>query len=116
MAWSGSPHGAASAQLGPDEMLDPECQRCHAPLFDPDDPVMSAEVAVACEACHGPGSVYSDLAVMIDPLKRDAAGLRDGRGLCRDCHSPYHGDHVEFEIATERSRIHPAPAIRKTLH
>ena len=97
-------------------MIDRECKRCHAPFFDPDHPVLSMETAVACEACHGPGSVYSSLAVMIDPLKRLEAGLRDGQQSCQGCHAPEHADHIEIDLIEESRRVHPAPALRRAPH
>ena len=76
--------------------------------------MLSAEVAVACEACHGPGSAYSSLAVMIDPLKRSNAGLLAGREACQNCHNPQHANHVERDLASGSTRVHPAPPIRTT--
>jgi hypothetical protein len=115
-AWSASPHGVATAALDLDERVDTACKPCHAPLFDPDHPVMSSEDAVGCEACHGPGSVYSILAVMIDPLKREGAGIREGRQACPECHNPEHADHIERDFANEMRRVHQAPAIRQVQH
>ncbi len=111
-SWTLSPHASADTALSEEQKLDAGCQRCHAPLYDLDHLVLNAEVAVACEACHGPGSAYSSLAVMIDPLKRRNAGLRDGRQACRGCHNPGHAHHVERDLAIAGRRVHPAPSIR----
>jgi len=111
-AWSLSPHARADTALGEEQQLDPACQRCHAPLPDMDHTVLNTEDAVACETCHGPGSAYSDLAVMIDPLKRREAGLLDAGQSCRGCHNSGHSDHVERNLGAESRRVHPAPPIR----
>jgi hypothetical protein len=111
-AWVLSPHASADTALSEEQSLEAGCQRCHSPLFDLDHPVMSAEVAVSCEVCHGPGSAYSSLSVMIDPLKRAAAGLQNGRQACRGCHNPGHAHHVERDLVIEGDRVHPAPSIR----
>ncbi len=115
-AWALSPHASSDTALNEEQVLEPGCQRCHAPLYDLDHPVLSAEVAVACEACHGPGSAYSSLAVMIDPLKREAAGLQDGRQACRGCHNPGHAHHVERDLVGESANVHSAPSIRTIPH
>ena len=115
-AWTLSPHASADTALSEDQKLDPECQRCHAPLYDPDHPLLNAEIAVPCEACHGPGSAYSGLAVMIDPLKRGAAGLQDGRQACGACHNQGHAHHVERDLVGESNHVHPAPSIRTDPH
>ncbi len=111
-AWALNPHARAGTALSERQNLDPGCQRCHAPLYDLDHPVLSTEVAVSCEACHSPGSAYSSLAVMIDPLKRRDAGLRDGQQACLGCHNPEHAHHVERDLLLEGNRVHPAPPIR----
>ena len=111
-AWALSPHASADTALSEDQKVDPDCQRCHAPLYDPDHPVLNTEAAASCEACHGPGSAYSSLAVMIDPLKRGAAGLQDGQRACRGCHNPEHAHHVERDLVVEGARVHSAPSIR----
>lgn len=114
--WSHGPHARPVLARDLDQMLEPACKRCHAPLYDPDHPALISEVAVGCEACHGPGSEYSDLAVMIDPLKRSEAGLLEGQGSCESCHRPVHENHVELDLRAAALNIHPAPSIRRAPH
>ena len=45
--WALSPHASADTALSEGQKLEPGCQRCHAPLYDLDHPVLSAEVAVS---------------------------------------------------------------------
>lgn len=62
---------------------------CHEVQFD--SWAKSAHAArkppLDCEACHGPGSGYSPMAVMKDPAKARAAGLvMPDKSFCSQCH------------------------------
>jgi hypothetical protein len=99
-AWESSPHGRAAAVLSFEQTLDPQCAPCHLP----DEGVL--DDGVGCEACHGPGSAYAELDIMIDPLKRTAAGLRDASEACGLCHNPGHPFHVERDLQAAAATIH----------
>ena len=73
---------------------------CHVPDED------AFETGVGCEACHGPGSAYAALDIMIDDLKRRAAGLQDAASSCSYCHNPGHPFHVERDLAAAARTIH----------
>lgn len=101
-AWERTRHARAAEPLDFDQRLSPECQPCHLPYDE-------VESGVGCEACHGPGSAYSPLAVMIDPYKRDRAGLEDPAAGCVECHNPRHPFHRERDLEAGASRVHPVP-------
>ncbi len=100
-AWEASPHAGSAAELTLEQTFDPECAPCHVPDAD------AFEAGVGCEACHGPGSEYTALDVMIDDLKRRAAGLQPAVGNCALCHNPGHSFHVERDLAAAARTIHP---------
>jgi hypothetical protein len=100
--WRQSPHGKSAEVMTFEQSFDSTCTPCHIPdegVFDN---------GVGCEACHGPGSAYADLDVMIDPFKREAAGLQTARDNCAYCHNPGHPFHVERDLEVEAGRIHRA--------
>lgn len=99
-AWERSPHALAAEVLTFEQTFDPDCAPCHVP----DGGML--DTGVGCEACHGPGSAYAELDVMIDPLKRQAAGLRAAGESCAFCHNPGHPFHVERDLEAEAGRIH----------
>ena len=81
----------------------PECASCHQP------DASAFEDGVGCEACHGPGSAYAELDVMIDPFKSRAAGLQEADESCAYCHNPSHAFHVERDLHAAARAIHPRP-------
>jgi len=100
-AWQQSPHALSTANLTFAQTVDPECTACHVPDAD------AFEQGVGCEACHGPGSAYAELDIMIDPFKGRAAGLLEAGESCAYCHNPGHDFHVERDLRAEARRIHP---------
>ncbi len=98
--WMGRTHAAATDPLTANERFDASCQVCHEPAFD------DFQRGVGCESCHGPGSAYADLDVMVDPLKRAAAGLWKPEDTCAYCHNPGHPFHVERDLEAEAKLIH----------
>lgn len=100
LEWQTSPHARSAADLTFEQKVDPDCEPCHVP------DASAFEDGVGCEACHGPGSEYTALDVMIDDLKRRAAGLQDARGNCTYCHNPGHPFHVERDLEAGARAIH----------
>ena len=111
-SWTTSRHALAGETLSIREKFDPDCVPCHVP------DTVAFEDGVGCEACHGPGSAYADLDVMIDPLKSRAAGLQEAGSTCVFCNNPGHDFHVELDLPSAARRIHtsggePRPAARQ---
>jgi hypothetical protein len=74
-SWTATPHAAAASGL------EERCLPCHATGE-------KSLPGVQCEACHGPGSDYSQPEVMIDPEKASMAGLvRPSIVVCERCHA-----------------------------
>jgi len=105
-SWADSTHALAAEKLTSQQKFDPACVRCHVPDS------AAFEDGVGCEACHGPGSAYADLDVMIDPLKSVAAGLQEPGATCVYCHNAGHDFHVERDFPAAARRVHsPGGAI-----
>jgi len=81
-SWKEGPHARALEALPDRSRSDRRCLSCHAP------DLASGVAAVSCEACHGPGAVYSARYVMRDPELARAVGLADpGEKACLACHT-----------------------------
>ena len=93
-AWRASPHARAREVLPERSRADRRCLSCHAPDLD------EGIAGVSCEACHGPGRVYSAPYVMRDPELARAVGLADpGERACTGCHTDSTPSLVRFEYA-----------------
>jgi len=91
-AWHASPHARARETLPERSRNDRRCLSCHAP--DGDDGL----AGVSCEACHGPGRLYSAPYVMRDPELAHAVGLAEpGEKTCAACHTESTPSLVRFE-------------------
>ncbi len=94
---------ARDMQVPGDPQESDRCLECHSSgagepagrFMEGFDPVQG----VQCESCHGAGSEYLDEAVMLDPVSRAEAGLREvDRETCVRCHTPgIHGHDFDFE-------------------
>jgi len=90
----------------------PECLKCHAPLAEKA-PELAAE-GVTCEVCHGPGSNYKKLNVMMNHDEAVKNGLiaytsaDDIKARCLTCHSNANGKTFDFAAAWELVK-HPKP-------
>jgi hypothetical protein len=109
-AWRFSPHARARDVLPERSRNDRRCLGCHAP--DQDDGIAAG---VTCEACHGPGRVYSAPYVMRDPELARLVGLTDpGERTCAGCHTESTPSLVRFEYARKLPLIRhweePAPS------
>lgn len=108
-AWKASPHAHARESLGDRHANEPRCLSCHAP--DAEDGLLAG---VTCEACHGPGRMYSASYVMRDPELARAVGLvQPGAKTCAACHTEATPSLVRFDFARKLPLIRhwdePAP-------
>jgi hypothetical protein len=79
--WSASAHASALDTAKAADGFSPDCLKCHATNDGESMP------GVQCEACHGPGSEYWPIPVMIDRQKAVAVGLLvQDQKLCDTCH------------------------------
>jgi len=74
-----------------DVLTSPICLGCHSTASDAEnwerDKGFHLEDGVQCERCHGPGSEYSDPAIMADREAAVRAGLRiPDKDYCMNCH------------------------------
>lgn len=92
-SWEATPHATAHDKLEGDDANNPECLQCHTTgMGKPGGFVSRAEtpklLGVQCEACHGPGSDYSDKELMKDRDASVAAGLViPDAATCQGCHN-----------------------------
>lgn len=79
--WSQSAHAEATKNAKAAPGFEARCLACHATTPD------GALEGVQCEACHGPGSQYWPIPVMMHRDKSVAAGLvLPALGMCNRCH------------------------------
>jgi hypothetical protein len=91
-AWRASPHARARESLPERDRNDRRCLTCHAP------DLADGLAGVSCEACHGPGRLYSARHVMRDPELARALGLVDpGERTCAACHTESTPSLVRFD-------------------
>lgn len=105
--WFRSKHASSYASLGEAGAVEiarlsgidvnpfdsPVCLKCHTTASDVEawqrDETFLLEDGIQCEYCHGPGSEYSDAAVMADGEAAMKAGLQmPGEDFCLVCHMP----------------------------
>ncbi len=90
-----------------------QCLGCHAPLAAKA-PDLKSE-GVTCEVCHGPGSDYKKLNIMMDRAKAVQNGLvlyPDAGAIqahCLKCHQTAHGKFFDFKSAWDAIK-HYVPA------
>lgn len=116
-AWAASPHAAAMARLGPKEVSDPGCVRCHATgaasPVPADAPVTAWRVdeSVGCEACHGPGDAH----VKANGAKGTIEGLGDDcpvcviEAVCTTCHTRKWDPDWDLDVALPKVGHAPKP-------
>ena len=115
--WVGSKHATACSALKPEEASKAECAPCHTTGFAMKaDAVVSAEAAVGCESCHGPGSLYAAKGVKDKKaFKADPEGSRKAwiaaglviptEATCTGCHNEKSPTFKGFEAATAMAAI-----------
>jgi hypothetical protein len=93
-AWRDSAHARSLESLPERSRKDRRCLSCHAP------DVEEGISGVACESCHGGGSLYSAAYVMRDPELARLVGLQDpGEKTCLACHTESAPSLQRFEYA-----------------
>jgi len=98
--WKVSPHARARDILPERHRNDAHCLACHAPQAD------DGFSGVGCEACHGPGRLYTARYVMRDAELARALGLVDpGEKACLACHTDSTPSLVRFEYARKVALI-----------
>lgn len=105
----------AAAKGIADPQKAPECLRCHvagygAPAAKLTDKYKIDE-GVSCEACHGPGGDYWQMAVMKDLAKAEAAGLvLPNENTCKGCHNAEGPTFKGFDYKAMLAQVaHPNP-------
>jgi hypothetical protein len=92
--WRIGPHARSVDGLPPQSRKDQRCLSCHSPDAD------EGLSAVTCEACHGPGRIYSAPYVMRDPeLARLVGMVEPGEKICLACHGESAPSLVKLEYA-----------------
>ncbi len=92
--WRMGPHARAFDALPEQHRRDPRCLSCHSPDAE------EGLSGISCEACHGPGQLYSAPYVMRDPELARLVGLVDpGEKACLSCHGESTPSLVRFEYA-----------------
>ena len=99
----------AQASDAPDN---PECLKCHAPLFEKA-PELKEE-GISCEVCHGPGSAYKKLSVMKSREESAKNGLivygstEAIKKQCLTCHKDAHDKPFDVKATWDKIK-HPVP-------
>jgi hypothetical protein len=91
-SWAETGHAGAFSTLKGDDRGNANCLECHTTGFGAGGYGSEARMPdlsnVQCEACHGPGSLYSFPTVMLDPELSMRAGLVPVDSLsCITCHN-----------------------------
>jgi len=96
----------------PDAPENPDCLKCHSPLFEK--AADFKEEGVTCEFCHGPGSAYKKLSVMKNQEEAVKSGLivygsvDAVKKQCLSCHENAHDKPFDFAATWEKIK-HPVP-------
>ena len=91
-SWMETAHARALSALTGEAAENVNCLQCHTTGFGAGGYGSGAQTPdlsnVQCEACHGPGSLYSFSSVMLKPELRARAGLVAADSLrCVTCHN-----------------------------
>lgn len=89
--WLNDSHSKAMNSLSETEKQDPKCLKCHSTFYSVDETLrltITKEEGVSCESCHGPGSIYKNMAIMKDKTKSIENGLViPTKEVCIKCHN-----------------------------
>lgn len=127
--WNTKKHSQAYAELASEKAKetakklgikeDPQksekCLPCHTTGYGLDKShftqAFTPEEGVACESCHGPGSVYKKLSIMKDTEKFLVnGGVLPDEKVCIKCHNEKSPDYKEFNFEEMVKLIaHPIP-------
>jgi len=90
--WLATPHAKAFDTLGEANQKNEKCLACHTTGHGKAlaaGKTAEALRGVQCEACHGPGSAYKEMAVMKSKAESLKKGLIEpGEKVCAACHAP----------------------------
>ena len=118
--WEESKHSQSFTALTSDEVEsqvpdapeNPQCLKCHAPLFEK--AADFKEEGITCEFCHGPGSAYKKLSIM----KNREGAIKNGlivyespealKKQCLKCHENAHEKPFDFDASWEKIK-HSVP-------
>ncbi|MCP4156287.1 MAG: beta-propeller fold lactonase family protein [bacterium] len=100
LAWPVSKQIAELSGIDVNPLSSPICLKCHTTASDAEawqrDESFSMQEGIQCETCHGPGSEYSEGAIMADKQAAKKAGLQmPDKDFCLVCHLPK-GSHTAF--------------------
>jgi len=90
----------------------PECLKCHSPLFKKTSNI--TKEGVTCEFCHGPGSSYKKLSIMEnrEEAAKNSLIIYDSseatKKLCLTCHEDSQEKSFDFKASWEKIK-HPVP-------
>ncbi len=101
-SYNATKHAKAMSSLKDEEKKKEECVKCHTTGYGKGGYKIGAENAssfenVQCEACHGPGSLYSKADIMKDRKKSIENGLIiPDEKTCTQCHNKNSPTFKEF--------------------
>jgi len=129
--WMAGPHSKAMASLSNDKSMeyakangiadpttDAKCLKCHATAGHADKSLQAGikvDEGVSCESCHGPGSVYKNMAIMKSREKSMENGLiLPTKEVCESCHNKENPFYKPFDFDAAYAKIaHPDPTLAK---
>ncbi len=115
--WLNSPHAKAMESLKGADATNPKCLKCHSTAASIDKSLnagIKVEEGVSCESCHGPGSVYRNIAIMKNKEKALASGLvMPDEKVCKTCHNEESPNYKGFNFKEYVAKIaHPDPTLK----
>jgi len=109
--WTETKHAIAFDRLNEQEKQDPKCIECHTTAEDVNLP------GIQCEACHGPGSKFSDATIMNKKKFKDNPELQKKMAVeaglvvapnennCKKCHNERSPHYKGFDFKTRYEEI-----------
>jgi nitrate/TMAO reductase-like tetraheme cytochrome c subunit len=127
--WMEGPHSKAMNSLSNEESMEyakangiadptkePSCLKCHATAGHAPENLQAGikvDEGVSCESCHGPGSVYKNMAIMKSREKSMENGLiLPTKEVCVSCHNEDNPFYKPFDFEAAYAKIaHPDPTL-----